>query len=540
MPEDLLLYLFSRSPADLARDALDIFITYDIFYRIALVLRGTRAIQVVFGLAFVFVLYLVAQLLQLDTVLTLLSAVLSSAILIGVVVFQNDIRRGLMRVGARARFGSTQTLEGRVIEQVVEAATALARHRTGAIITFEQEANLDEFVGSHTGHTIDAAVSAELLVSLFIPEAMNALHDGAVIIRDLRIAKAGVFFPMPQGRVSDESFGSRHRAAMGITEETDAVVVVVSEERGSISFCFNGNIVPNLDGPRLKAALEGVFVSKHARNRPKTTSIWSRLGRGKSSEPETVPQPSLVNSKAPDSEISPDTVPASSRIPAPSRDPKADETPQPLRKLKGKDDKPIDSLKDERDEHDDAQRSTREPLRKRRPVDITEEKTVPSRIAPEPLRKRKSSSEKTERRNQSTPPPSMRGQALADAQLAAVKRGEDGDGKEPAPFAHKVDDPRPMPAATPLDTATTPAGSTVSDASDEVSTRAATSKATTDDGDTVVSGLPPRRETDPTTTSTTQPRPSSPPPNAGLKPEASVPMPRSEVSSPTAEGSEST
>lgn len=268
-------YLSSRDGWDLARDALDLLITYYIFYRVALVLRGTRATQVVFGLALLFVLYLIAQLLHLDTVLTLLGAVLSSAILIGVVVFQNDIRRGLMRVGARARFGTGPTLESKVIDNVVEAAKELARHRIGALITFEQEANLDEFVGSHTGQPIDATVSAELLVSLFLPDAMNKLHDGAVIIRELRIAKAGVFFPMPEGRVMDESFGSRHRAALGITEETDAVVVVVSEERGSIAFFFNGNIIPNLDGPKLKTALEGVFVPKGKR-RPLGDGLLSR------------------------------------------------------------------------------------------------------------------------------------------------------------------------------------------------------------------------------------------------------------------------
>src|SRR6185295_9093386 len=96
------------------------------------------------------------------------------------------------------------------------------------------------------------------------------LHDGAVIIRNLRVAKAGVFFPMPESRVLDPSFGSRHRAALGITEETDAVVVVVSEERGTISFCFNGNIVGNLDGPGLRRALEGVF-SPSRRRRPAST-----------------------------------------------------------------------------------------------------------------------------------------------------------------------------------------------------------------------------------------------------------------------------
>ncbi|HEX6764402.1 MAG TPA: DNA integrity scanning protein DisA nucleotide-binding domain protein, partial [Polyangiaceae bacterium] len=121
---------------------------------------------------------------------------------------------------------------------------------------------------------IDAQVTRELLVSLFIPEGVNKLHDGSVIIRNLRIAKAGVFFPMPEGRVMDDSFGSRHRAALGITEETDAVVVIVSEERGTISFCFNGNIATSLDGPKLHAMLEAIFspkVRKTAPRKAKTT-----------------------------------------------------------------------------------------------------------------------------------------------------------------------------------------------------------------------------------------------------------------------------
>jgi len=177
-------------------------------------------------------------------------------------VFQSDIRRGLQRVGSRAWFSFARAQESKVIDEVVEAATELARHRIGALITFEQDANLDEFVGVHKGHVIDAQVTSELLVSLFIPEGVNKLHDGSVIVRNFRIAKAGVFFPMPEGRVMDDSFGSRHRAALGITEETDAVVVIVSEERGTISFCFNGNIATSLDGPKLHAMLEAIFSPK--------------------------------------------------------------------------------------------------------------------------------------------------------------------------------------------------------------------------------------------------------------------------------------
>ena len=275
MLDSLYAFFESLTPLQVARNALDIFLVYYIVYRALLVLRGTRAMQVGVGLAMVFVLYIVAQLLQLVTVLNIMGALISSMILIIVVVFQNDIRRGLQRVGSRAWFGGlVRTQESKLIDAVVEAATDLARHRIGALITFEQDANLDEFVGVHKGHVLDAQVTRELLVTLFIPEGVNKLHDGSVIIRNYRIAKAGVFFPMPEGRVVDDSFGSRHRAALGITEETDAVVVIVSEERGTISFCFNGNIASNLDGAKLRTMLEAIFspkVRKKSRKAPVKT-----------------------------------------------------------------------------------------------------------------------------------------------------------------------------------------------------------------------------------------------------------------------------
>src|SRR6478736_4857355 len=258
------LYAFfeSLTPLQVLRNVLDIFLVYYIVYRALLVLRGTRAMQVGMGLGVVMLLYVVAQVLQLVTVLTILSAFIQSLLLIIVVVFQNDIRRALQRVGSRAWFGGlARAQESRVIDEVVDAARELARHRIGAIITFEQDANLDEFVGNK-GLDIDAKVTAPLLVSLFTPEASNKLHDGSVIIRNLRIAKAGVFFPMPEGRIIDPSFGSRHRAALGITEETDAVVVVVSEERGTISFCFNGNIASDLQAAQLRQTLLGLLGQK--------------------------------------------------------------------------------------------------------------------------------------------------------------------------------------------------------------------------------------------------------------------------------------
>jgi diadenylate cyclase len=267
-----LRHLFAGRPLlQILVDVGDLLIVTYVVYRALLVLRGTRAMQMGTGLGVIFLVYVVAKWAGLVTLFNLLSSLLSSVILIVVVVFQNDIRRGLMRVGSRAFFsGMSRQQETRVIDEVVASATELARHRIGALICFEQDANLEEFVVGQ-GTTLDAQVQRELLVSLFIPESLNKLHDGAVVIRNLRIAKAGVFFPMPDIKVLDKSLGSRHRAALGITEETDAVVVVVSEERGTISFCFNGNIVPNLDGASLKQALLGLF-GQRARSKKKNAA----------------------------------------------------------------------------------------------------------------------------------------------------------------------------------------------------------------------------------------------------------------------------
>ena len=248
----------ARPPWQVLRDLADVVIVAWVIYRALLVLRGTRAIQMAVGLGIVLLVYVGAKLLHLITLLNLLSWLLSSIVLIVVVIFQNDIRRALIRMGGTAWFTGGREQQSRVIDEVVAAATELARHRMGALIAFEQDANVLEFVKSE-GIPLDSVVTRELLVSLFVPESVNKLHDGAVLIRDLKIARAGIFFPMPDTKILDAQLGSRHRAALGITEETDAVVVVVSEERGTISFCFSGNIVSNLDGQSLRHALLGLF-----------------------------------------------------------------------------------------------------------------------------------------------------------------------------------------------------------------------------------------------------------------------------------------
>lgn len=285
MFEHLEHYLAIRTPAEALRAVADIAVVYYVFYRLLLVAKGTKAIQIGIGLLLVLLLYLIAERLGLKSVEALVRVPLESLLIVSVVVFQSDIRRALERFGSRTFLaGAHRARQAEVIDEVVEAARILSRHRIGAIITIEQEANLDEFVGNNRGIDVDTKVNAELLVTLFVPEGVNKLHDGAIIIRNLRVAKAGVFFPMPKEGSFDPTFGSRHRAALGITEETDAVVVVVSEERGTISCCFSGNIASDLEAPELHDMLMSILDPK-ARRRSRRAGRSRAQDRIAHSEP---------------------------------------------------------------------------------------------------------------------------------------------------------------------------------------------------------------------------------------------------------------
>jgi uncharacterized protein (TIGR00159 family) len=274
-------------PLRVVSDLLDIAIVAYLVYRVLLILRGTRAMQMGVGLLALGGIYVIGKWIGLVTLVTLLSTLLSSIILVVVVVFQSDLRRGLMRAGARPLFmGLTRDDEAKVIEEIIAAVTELARLRHGAIICWERDANLDEFVVG-AGTELDAKVTRELLVSTFIPVGENKLHDGAVIIRNLRIAQAGVFFPMPEKHGLDKQFGSRHRAALGITADTDALAIVVSEERGSIMFAFQENHVDNVTPDALRSLLRRYESPK--KRKQKGAPASSRGSR--TSIPPSSPQP---------------------------------------------------------------------------------------------------------------------------------------------------------------------------------------------------------------------------------------------------------
>ena len=232
-------------------DVADILIITVLIYWVINQIRGTRAVQMLIGLLMIAVLFSASQYFELYTLSWMLNNFLSSILLVIVILFQSDIRRALTRVGRGTLFGGDRQRRIEMIDEVARAAVLLATKRVGAIIALEREVGLNEYLDA--GTRIDARVSSELLVSVFLPT--SPIHDGAVVIRGGRITAAGCFLPLTTSQAVSRSLGSRHRAAIGLTEETDAAVIVVSEEEGQISLVREGRITRDMDAGSLRTTL---------------------------------------------------------------------------------------------------------------------------------------------------------------------------------------------------------------------------------------------------------------------------------------------
>lgn len=238
-----------------ARDVLDIALIAFIIYRTLLVLKGTRAFQSLIGLLGLGVLYLLARWLDLYSVRWVLDKFFVYLVLAVLILFQQDIRTGLARAGGRFFTGFNTVRESSMHEEVVQAAFALASRRIGALIVIERGASLAELVDG--GTRVDGEVSQDLLLSIFHPT--SPLHDGAAVLQKGRLAAAKVFLPLSLSRDIARYFGTRHRAALGLSEETDAAIIVVSEERGTVSLVMAGALTPVADTHQLRECLQQVF-----------------------------------------------------------------------------------------------------------------------------------------------------------------------------------------------------------------------------------------------------------------------------------------
>lgn len=232
---------------------IDILIIAIMIYQLLLLIRGTRAMQMVLGILMtVGFAFFISQVYPLTTLKWLMDKFYSSIIIIIVILFQEDIRRMLSRMGKKTVFPTQEQVSSKqMLDEIARACSALSSKKIGALIIIERNIILSRYVD--IGILLDAKVTKELLLSIFHPTA--PIHDGAVIIQQGRIAAAGCFLPLTRDEDVDPNFGTRHRAAIGISQETDAISVVVSEETSAISLVVDGVVVRKLDAKELRKAL---------------------------------------------------------------------------------------------------------------------------------------------------------------------------------------------------------------------------------------------------------------------------------------------
>lgn len=239
------------------RDLLDIALVAFLLYHLILLIKGTRAVSVLLGLVAVLLVYFASEQFGLVTLNRLLSNFLGSLFLVVIIIFQQDIRRGLSQLGAGTLWGRPAQGDA-TIDAITGAALSLAQKRVGMIVVIERGVPLGDF--TRRAVQVQGKVSKELLCTIFHPG--TPLHDGAVVVRGDSLEAAGCILPLSGRFGSEQGFGTRHRAALGITEETDALAVVVSEERGSIAVTVNGRMTTQLDAARLKRVLTRALEKK--------------------------------------------------------------------------------------------------------------------------------------------------------------------------------------------------------------------------------------------------------------------------------------
>ena len=277
------------------KDVIDIILVAIIFYYVFLLIKGTRAVQIAIGVGVLLLILALSYVLKLETTYWILHFVpLGLAILLPI-VFQPELRRALSRLGREAMVrGGISRLSRekavKVIDELIWASTILSQTRTGALIVFEKETGLQEFVRS--GTQLNANVSAKLLISIFLPK--SPLHDGAVIIRGAKVIAAGCYLPLSEDMALEpetgKELGTRHRAALGLSQQTDALVLVISEETGKISLAHDGNLIRNLEEENLKKLLLKLMVppAVHKLGKPwKITPFEGKLKNAKSGKKES-------------------------------------------------------------------------------------------------------------------------------------------------------------------------------------------------------------------------------------------------------------
>ncbi|MBW8013238.1 TIGR00159 family protein [Lactobacillus helveticus] len=248
--------------------AIDILIIWYLVYRLIMLIRGTKAVQLAKGIVFIFIVRIIAGLLQLRAVTYIVDQIVSWAVIGIIVIFQPEIRRGLERLGRTPIFSgrgeSAHAKSVKMVQELDKAIQYMSKRRIGALITIQQDTGLDDYI--ETGIKLDADITGELLINIFIPN--TPLHDGAVIINNDRIAVAAAYLPLSDSSMIPKRLGTRHRAAVGISEVTDAVTIVVSEETGGVTITKNGRFMLDLTREEYLKYLNAQLVPKEEKKIP--------------------------------------------------------------------------------------------------------------------------------------------------------------------------------------------------------------------------------------------------------------------------------
>lgn len=251
------------------QDLLDIVLVWIVVYRVLILTKRSGAVQILSGIGFLAIAYLASIWLELVTFNWLLEKFFGNLFLIAVILFQGEIRRALAQIGSNPFFsGGNLAEEAHIIDELAKGIIILAQKGYGALIVIEREIDLEYFI--EMGIEMDAAIKSETLVSIFQPS--SPLHDGAIVIRNGRIQSAGCFLPLSTNPVLDKNLGTRHRAAVGLTEETDSYVFVISEENRSVGLVHGGQLETSIDHTQLRQMLSEIFKVKLS-NQPERASI---------------------------------------------------------------------------------------------------------------------------------------------------------------------------------------------------------------------------------------------------------------------------
>lgn len=242
----------------LLKPILEISLLTIFFYYLILFIKGTPVIPVLKVLVFLFVGFFLAQKLELHTINWVLTKVFAILVVALLIMFQPELRRAMVHLGEVPFFGVSPISKQNIIDEITEAVMGLSRRKIGGIIAIEREVGLNNYI--ETGIRIDSIVSKELLTTIFMPTTI--LHDGGVIIQRDRIAGAACTFPLSQNPALEKTMGTRHQAALGITEETDAMALVVSEETGIISLAYRGKLSKGLDEDAVRRILTNVYTKR--------------------------------------------------------------------------------------------------------------------------------------------------------------------------------------------------------------------------------------------------------------------------------------